>query len=114
MRLLDKPLEQKVIEEMNRMINGNICRINVSDDVEEIVNQLGFAVNSLALIAYSRTMELSINQSQAKKPFTWIDGCGDDKKDVDMYDCPRCGKSYKTDCEKYDYCPNCGQAIDWG
>ncbi len=30
-----------------------------------------------------------------------------------MYDCPGCGESYEIDGEKYDYCPNCGQAIDW-
>lgn len=30
-----------------------------------------------------------------------------------MYDCPNCEKSYEMDYEKYDYCPNCGQAIDW-
>lgn len=31
----------------------------------------------------------------------------------DMWVCPGCAKSYSMD-KKYSYCPNCGQAIDWG
>ena len=33
----------------------------------------------------------------------------------DMYDCPNpnCNVSREIDYEKYDYCPKCGQAIDW-
>lgn len=27
--------------------------------------------------------------------------------------CPFCRKQYEIDYEKYDFCPNCGQAIDW-
>ena len=33
-----------------------------------------------------------------------------------MYDtwiCPNCEKHYELDYEEYDYCPNCGQMIDW-
>lgn len=34
-----------------------------------------------------------------------------------MYDtwiCPNCEKHYELDYEEYDYCPHCGQKIDWG
>ena len=31
----------------------------------------------------------------------------------DMYDCPNCGKHYELYYEKYDYCPNCGQKMNW-
>lgn len=24
----------------------------------------------------------------------------------------RCGKDYEIECDNYDYCPRCGQAID--
>ena len=48
------------------------------------------------------------------KPNIWGDGY-DDKGNMiyDMYDCPNCGKSYEIDYEKYKFCPECGQAIDW-
>ena len=31
----------------------------------------------------------------------------------DTWICPNCEKRYEVDCDSYDYCPNCGQAIDW-
>lgn len=30
----------------------------------------------------------------------------------DVWRCPNCDTAYEFD-EKYNYCPNCGQAIDW-
>lgn len=41
------------------------------------------------------------------------DGYADGEIVYDMYNCPNCNKSYELDYEKYSYCPNCGQAIDW-
>lgn len=29
----------------------------------------------------------------------------------DMYDCQNCGESYETDGNRYNHCPNCGQAF---
>ena len=29
------------------------------------------------------------------------------------YKCPCCGSRYEIDYDEYDFCPNCGQAIDW-
>ena len=31
----------------------------------------------------------------------------------DTWICPCCKTRYKVDYGRYDYCPNCGQAIDW-
>ena len=59
MRLLDKPLSQKEIRSILDMLDGNISRICVSDSVEEIVCSLGFAVDRLSMIAYSRVKEMS-------------------------------------------------------
>ena len=41
------------------MINGNIARVSVSDDPVEIVAQLGFAIDRLNMVAYSRVIELT-------------------------------------------------------
>lgn len=53
-------------------------------------------------------------RKKPEKPNIYGDGY-DDKGEIiyDMYDCPNCSKSYELDYEKYDFCPNCGQAIDW-
>lgn len=58
MWLLDKPLEREQKNFSLDMLKGNIARICVSDDVEEIICQLGFAVDRLSILAYSRVKEL--------------------------------------------------------
>lgn len=59
MKLLDKPLTQKEIEFKLDLVNGNICRICISDNPEEIIKSLGFAIDGLSMIAYSRVKEIS-------------------------------------------------------
>lgn len=58
---------------------------------------------------------LESREKQApKKPDLEGDGYGDDGVLIyDTWICPCCGKRYEIDYEEYDYCPNCGQAIDW-
>lgn len=58
MRLLLEPLDNKEKREMKELLDGNIVRIFLSDDVEEIVSQLGFATERLSMLAYSRVIEL--------------------------------------------------------
>lgn len=29
------------------------------------------------------------------------------------WSCPKCGKTYLIGNEEHEYCPNCGQSIDW-
>ena len=31
----------------------------------------------------------------------------------DTWVCPHCDTRYEVDYDEYDFCPNCGQAIDW-
>ena len=31
----------------------------------------------------------------------------------DEWICPCCGSRYEVDYDDYDYCPNCGQKLDW-
>lgn len=67
MRLLYKPLDDKEKREMKELLNGNIVRIFLSDDVEEIVSQLGFATERLSMLAYSRVIELQQGIDQMSK-----------------------------------------------
>ena len=32
---------------------------------------------------------------------------------LDVWVCPSCGRRYEVDYDDYDFCPNCGQKIDW-
>lgn len=49
-----------------------------------------------------------------QKPTLEGDGYAPDGSFIwDTWLCPNCGSAHEVDDEKYDYCPNCGQKIDW-
>ena len=48
-----------------------------------------------------------------KKPFFESDGYADGYPVYDTWICPRCGHNYEVDSDKFDYCPKCGQRLDW-
>lgn len=77
MQLLDKPLNYKEQLHLTDMLHGNIARICTSDNKKEILTSLGFAIDRLALLAYSRTLELSkhnkaVSIKKARKSFETI------------------------------------------
>lgn len=60
--------------------------------------------------------ELAISAMEkriAKKPTYEGDGYSDGQLVYDTWVCPCCGRSYELDYDDYDYCPNCGQNLDW-
>ena len=58
MMLLDKPFNKIEKDNTLQMLNGCICRICVSDDPEEIVRMVGYANDSISMLAYSRMIKL--------------------------------------------------------
>lgn len=48
-----------------------------------------------------------------QRPNLEADGYADGQLVYDTWICPHCGEYYEVDYDDYDYCPNCGQAIDW-
>ncbi len=55
----------------------------------------------------------ALNKQIAKKPYLEADGYAAGQLVYDTWICPCCEKKYEVDYEEYDYCPNCGQKIDW-
>lgn len=56
----------------------------------------------------------ALEKQMPKKPDYEADGY--DNKGELIYDtwiCPNCENRYEVDYDHYDYCPKCGQAIDW-
>ena len=41
------------------------------------------------------------------------DGYDEDEPVYDAWDCPYCGTHYQIIFDKHDYCPKCGQRIEW-
>lgn len=66
-KILDKPFTSDEKRQMLDTIEGNICRISVSDDIEEVIRNLNFAVDKLTAVAYSRVIELTKGERR------WID-----------------------------------------
>lgn len=58
-KLLGRPFTSDEKMRILDMLQGNINRIFVSNDVEEIVCHLNFAVDRLSAVAYSRIKELT-------------------------------------------------------
>ena len=58
-KLLDRPFTNDEKRQILDMLRGNINRISVSNDIEEIMCQLNFAVDRLSAVAYSRIKELT-------------------------------------------------------
>ena len=56
----------------------------------------------------------AIKKQIPKKPIITIDGFFNGQPIYDTWGCPNCGKVNETDFEDYEYCPVCGQALDWG
>lgn len=63
---------------------------------------------------YIDTLQELVDKATPQKPCLWGDGY-DEKGELiyDMYDCPRCDKSYELDYHKTTRCDNCGQVFDW-
>lgn len=61
-----------------------------------------------------KMVENSIEKQLRKKPDIWGDGYDDNGNLIyDSWKCPCCQSEYELDYDEYNYCPNCGQAIDW-
>lgn len=58
MYLLDKPLPYMEVRAIKALVDGNVARICISNDPEEIVKSLGFAIDRLSQVAYSRVKEI--------------------------------------------------------
>lgn len=58
MKLLDRPMDRPMKDELLNLLDRCICRIDMSDDGEEIICMLGFGIDSLAMFAYSKIKEL--------------------------------------------------------
>ena len=58
-------------------------------------------------------IKVIVKKEIPKKPFFESDGCADGYPVYDTLICPRCGHNYETEFDHYNYCPHCGQRIDW-
>lgn len=112
---LIKEYEDEIVLYKNDL-NNNSERLSIDNCSADV-----FYKNILDSISnVERCIEVFKNSIEAlkkqipEKPYIWGDGCADGADVYDMWDCPGCSETYEIDGEKYDFCPKCGQALDWG
>ena len=82
------------------------------DNMKAIVNALE-EVEQYREIGTPAECRLAVEKQNAKKPDFEGDGYADGHLVYDTWICPCCGKHYEVDYDDYDFCPNCGQKLDW-
>lgn len=55
----------------------------------------------------------AVTKRKAKTPDFEADGSYGGELVYDTWICPGCGEHYEIDYDKHEYCPCCGQRIDW-
>ncbi len=89
---------QMITKEVEQVVYGALCKLKDYEesglDPEEV--------------------EDLVKKNQAQEPMLEGDGCDRDGNIIlDEWLCPRCGSRYEVDYDRYDFCPNCGQRINW-
>lgn len=56
---------------------------------------------------------VAVEKQTARRPDYEGDGYADGHLVYDTWICPCCGKHYEVDYDNYNYCPDCGQKLDW-
>lgn len=91
----------------------------------KICNTIGFAISfsNPQVISLNTTKEeltesmrlavQALEKQIPKKPTYEGDGYADEHLVYDTWICSCCEKRYEVDYDNYDYCPNCGQKLDW-
>ena len=83
---------------------------------EEKANTILVMVEELKQYRAIGTLEecrAAVEKQTARRPDYEGDGYADGHLVYDTWICPCCGKHYEVDYDNYNYCPDCGQKLDW-
>lgn len=88
---------------------------NVSKEAAKMAIQALEEVQKYREIGSIEECRASREKQIPKNPTYDGDGYAPDGTFVwDEWICPCCGTRYEVDYDEHDFCPNCGQKIDWG
>lgn len=96
---------------LNRAIHITRHNLRVEVRLEKAVPKPKGTTNKW--LEYWKIILDALSKQKAKKPDIWGDGYADGHLVYDMWNCPTCNKSYELDYDDYDFCPHCGQKLDW-
>jgi hypothetical protein len=88
---------------------GNTICANEHEQLAEWLEEL----KQYRAIGTPEECKAATEKQTAKKPDYEGDGYSDGHLVYDTWICHCCGKHYEVDYDDYDFCPACGQCIDW-
>lgn len=110
--------ENEAIDELNTSIDlAKMCTENLERKRE--VQGYETAIKALEEIQQYREIgtpeecRAAVEKQTARRPDYEGDGYADGHLVYDTWICPCCGKHYEVDYDNYNYCPDCGQKLDW-
>lgn len=110
--------ENEAIDELNTSIDlAKMCTENLERKRE--VQGYEAAIKALEEIQQYRAIgtveecRAAVEKQTARRPDYEGDGYADGHLVYDTWICPCCGKHYEVDYDNYNYCPDCGQKLDW-
>ena len=83
----------------------------IADDLEKVLNEAkSMGCNDVAAFRHIplenvQTVVTALQKQVPMKPTFTGDGYA--------WTCHNCGKDYEVEYDEYEYCPECGQKIDW-
>lgn len=120
-KCLIKALEENQrwhISEVNPSIKNVFANMSTQichncDHKDEYIEELEAEIQQYRAISTVEECRAAVEKEAAKKPDYEGDGYSDGHLVYDTWICPCCGKHYEVDYDDYDFCPECGQCIDW-
>ncbi len=119
---------QTLEKRLTDMFGGELSLEDVTDELERYLEEPGnpHPVNAKILtyedaadwdayraIGTPEECRVAMEKQTAKRPDYEGDGYADGHLVYDTWICPCCGKHYEVDYDEYDFCPDCGQKLDW-
>ena len=110
--------EQEAIKEIKRwsrilMSAGKECT-EVTAEAQDMAIQALEDIQKYRTIGTVEECRTAREKQIPMKPMYEGDCCdGSGRLIYDTWICPNCGERYELDYDDYDFCTDCGQAIDW-
>ena len=88
-------------------------------NLKDILDECTESEEAVCYVTYVNAPDLemaikALEKQIPKKPTYEGDGYAPDGMFIwGEWICPCCGRRYEVDYDDYDYCPDCGQKLDW-
>ncbi len=106
-------MDENRIREAIELLQREISTLEAQKDYDEYGQPLFNESLDVVIGGYELAIG-ALEKQLPKKPNFEGDGYAPDGTFVyDTWECPNCGECYEVDYDDYDYCPKCGQKLDW-